>query len=92
MRKASKSKISLDWITPSLRDDSLLFFDRVAFADNPDWSDCYYSAYHFVNKGKAESRREASSLIEGIGCTIPRMRQRKIDRLAKSGCWSALLL
>jgi len=27
--------------TPSLRDDFLLFFDHVAFADNPDWSDCY---------------------------------------------------
>src|SRR5438445_13013016 len=51
-------------LTPSLRDDFLLFFDSVAFADNPDWSDCYCSAYHFANKGKAESRREASSLIE----------------------------
>ena len=51
-------------LSPSLRDDFLLFFDHVAFADNPDWSDCYCSAYHFANKGKAESRREASSLIE----------------------------
>src|SRR5437870_12136823 len=52
-------------LTPSLRDDFLHFFDTVAFADNPDWSDCYCSAYHFANnKGKAESRREASSLIE----------------------------
>ena len=51
-------------LTQSLRDDFLLFFDSVAFADNPDWSDCYCSLYHFANKGKAESRREASSLIE----------------------------
>src|SRR2546421_10746248 len=52
-------------LTPSLKDDFLHFFDNVAFADNPDWSDCYCSAYHFTNnKGKAESRREASSLIE----------------------------
>ncbi len=51
-------------LTPSLRDDFLLFFDSVAFADNPDWSDCYCSAYHFANKGKAESRSEASNLIE----------------------------
>src|SRR3989442_15760351 len=51
-------------LTPSLRDDFLLFFDSVAFADNPDRSDCYCSAYHFANKGKAESRSEASSLIE----------------------------
>jgi len=51
-------------LTPSLRDDFLLFFDKVAFTDNPDWSDCYCSLYHFANKGKAESRRQASSLIE----------------------------
>jgi len=51
-------------LTPSLRDELLLFFDNVAFADNPEWSDCYCSAYHFANKGKAESRRETSSLIE----------------------------
>ena len=51
-------------LTPSLRDDFLLFFDSVAFADNPDWSDCYCSLYHFANKGKAESRRQASSHIE----------------------------
>ena len=52
-------------LTPSLRDDFLLFFDNIAFADNPEWSDCYCSAYHFANnKGKLESRREASSLIE----------------------------
>src|SRR5438309_1165339 len=52
-------------LSPSLRDDFLLFFDHVAFADNPDWSDCYCSAYHFANnKGKAESRHQASLLIE----------------------------
>src|SRR5437867_3992516 len=52
-------------LAPSLRDDFLLFFDSVAFADNLDWSDCYCSAYHFTNnKGKAESRRAASSLID----------------------------
>jgi len=44
-------------LTPSLRDDFLVFFDTVAFADNPDWSDCYCSLYHFANKGKVESRR-----------------------------------
>jgi ribosomal protein S18 acetylase RimI-like enzyme len=51
-------------LTSSLRDDFLLFFDNVAFADNPDWADCYCSLYHFANKGKAESRRQASSFVE----------------------------
>ncbi|HZY93996.1 MAG TPA: GNAT family N-acetyltransferase [Candidatus Bathyarchaeia archaeon] len=58
------SQLVVKELTASLRDDFLLFFDSVAFADNPDWSDCYCSAYHFANKGKAESRRQASSLIE----------------------------
>ncbi len=51
-------------LTPSLRDDFLWFFDNAAFADNPDWSDCYCSLYHFPNKGKAESRHQASTQIE----------------------------
>jgi GNAT superfamily N-acetyltransferase len=60
------SQLVVKELTPSLRDDFLLFFDHVAFADNPDWSDCYCSAYHFTNnKGKDESRRQASSLVEG---------------------------
>ena len=58
------SQLVVKELTPPLKDDFLSFFDSVAFADNPDWSDCYCSAYHFANKGKAESRREASSLIE----------------------------
>jgi hypothetical protein len=58
------SELVVKELTPSLRDDFLLFFDNVSFADYPDWSDCYCSAYHFANKWKAESRRGASSLIE----------------------------
>ena len=58
------NEVIIKELMPSLRDDFLLFFDSVAFADNPDWFDCYCSAYHFANKGKAESRQEASSLIE----------------------------
>jgi hypothetical protein len=66
-------------LTPSLRDDFLQFFDTVAFADNPDWSDCYCSAYHFANnKGKAESRREASNQIEEGGG------QKMVDAFAES--------
>src|SRR2546428_12569213 len=52
-------------LAPSLRDDFLLFFDSVALADNPDWSDCYCSAYHFTNNnGKVESRHAVSNLVE----------------------------
>ena len=51
-------------LSPSLRDDFLYFFDKVAFADNPDWADCYCSAYQFHNRGKDETRREASGQIE----------------------------
>jgi len=34
-------------LTPSLRDDFLHFFDNVAFADNPEWSDCYWFGLSF---------------------------------------------
>lgn len=52
-------------LTPSLRDDFLSFFDHVAFADNPDWGDCYCALYHFPNLGnKDENRRTASSFID----------------------------
>jgi len=50
-------------LTPSLGDDYLSFFDNIAFADNPNWSDCYCSLYHFSHQGKDESRRTASTLI-----------------------------
>jgi len=58
------SDLTVKELTPSLRDDFLLFFDNVAFADNPDWSDCYCYTYHFSDKGKAENRRAASNQIE----------------------------
>src|SRR5437870_13031094 len=64
LARSSMRELVIKELTPSLRDDFLLLFDRGACADNPDWSDCYCSAYHFENKGKSESRREASSLIE----------------------------
>ena len=53
------SELVIKELNPSLKDDFLYFFDHIAFADNPDWSDCYCSLYHFPNKGKAESRGEA---------------------------------
>ena len=58
------SDLTVKELTPSLRDDFLLFFDNVAFADNPDWSDCYCYTYHFSDRGKAENRRAASNQIE----------------------------
>ena len=51
-------------LSPSLRDDWLLFFDQIAFADNPDWSDCYCSLYQFANRSRDETRRTASGQIE----------------------------
>ena len=33
-------------LTHELLDDWLAFFDRDAFADNPDWSDCYCQFFH----------------------------------------------
>ena len=58
------TEITVKELTPSLRDDFLHFFDHVAFADNPDWADCYCSLYHFPNKNKEETRRTASNFVE----------------------------
>jgi GNAT superfamily N-acetyltransferase len=34
-------------LLPELLDDYLHFFDNVAFADHPEWSQCYCLAFHF---------------------------------------------
>jgi ribosomal protein S18 acetylase RimI-like enzyme len=34
-------------LTPELRNDYLYFFDNIAFADHPEWSQCYCLAFHF---------------------------------------------
>jgi GNAT superfamily N-acetyltransferase len=56
--------VSVKELTPDLKDDFLYFFDNVAFADNPDWADCYCSLYHFANRGKEETRGEAANQVE----------------------------
>jgi hypothetical protein len=33
-------------LTPDLVDEWLAFFDRDAFADNPDWCGCYCHYFH----------------------------------------------
>ncbi|HEV2120051.1 MAG TPA: GNAT family N-acetyltransferase [Candidatus Bathyarchaeia archaeon] len=58
------SELVVKELTPSLRDDFLLFFDHIAFAENPEWADCYCYPYHFSDRGKVENRREASNQIE----------------------------
>ena len=58
-------------------DAVLLFFDNVVFVGSPDWSEGYCSAYHFANKGKAESRRQALKPDRGgQDARIPRLRHR----------------
>ncbi len=41
-------------LTPELLADYLEFFDRVAFADHPEWSQCYCLAFHFEPSWDAE--------------------------------------
>lgn len=35
-----------------LLDDWLYFFEKVGFADNPEWSGCYCRYYHFAGSNK----------------------------------------
>jgi len=41
-------------LTPDLLADYLDFFDNVAFADHPEWSNCYCLAFHFEPAWDAE--------------------------------------
>lgn len=62
--------IVIKTFTPDLLEDYLNFFDNDAFADNPDWSACYCTWFHFdhtkcdFNKTTAEQNR--SAIIERI--------------------------
>ena len=67
------SEIVIRELTPSLLDDWLGFFDRDAFADNPDWAGCYCYFFHADNDQKdfdsrtAEENRAASIGLIGEG-------------------------
>ena len=57
-------------LTPALLDDWLAFFDRDAFADNPDWCGCYCYYFHadhsqqdFDSRTASENRAAAVELI-----------------------------
>ena len=41
-------------MTPRMLDDYLDFFDNIAFADHPEWSQCYCLAFHFEPAWDAE--------------------------------------
>ena len=61
------SDIVVRELTPDLKEDFLSFFDHAAFADNPDWSDCYCSLYHFANRGKKDENRCTASNLTAEG-------------------------
>jgi len=44
-------------LTPSLLPDYLHFFDHVAFADHPEWSQCYCLHFHFQSAWDDEPPR-----------------------------------
>jgi len=50
-----KGRITVKPLSPALRGDYLAFFDREAFADNPDWASCY-CMYHHTPCDEWESR------------------------------------
>jgi len=63
-------KLVIRALSPDLIEDYLGFFDRDAFADNPEWASCYCYFYHAPHKLKAweartreENRAAMSELI-----------------------------
>ena len=47
-------ELDIRQLTPELLNDYLYFFDNVAFADHPEWSQCYCLAFHFEPAWDAE--------------------------------------
>src|SRR5439155_383753 len=53
-------------VSPELHDEVLHYFDLVAYADNPAWSDCYCMERldpDFQQRSKAENRAARSELL-----------------------------
>ncbi|MFX1312777.1 MAG: GNAT family N-acetyltransferase [Promethearchaeota archaeon] len=44
-------------LKPDLLDDFLYYFDKIGFADNPDWSACYCHFFHFTGNIKEWEKR-----------------------------------
>jgi GNAT superfamily N-acetyltransferase len=70
---SAESRIDIRPLTPARLGDLLRFFDGPAFADNPDWADCYcWFPYHDPASGdfderSAEANREALAAAVGSG-------------------------
>ncbi len=62
--------ITTQKLSESNMDDYLLFFDNIAFKDNPDWAVCYCHFYHYEGIEAAWSERSGSenrnAVIENI--------------------------
>jgi GNAT superfamily N-acetyltransferase len=53
-------------LTHELLDDWLAFFDGDAFADNPDWCDCYCQFFHVYEEAVWESRTAAQNRAASV--------------------------
>jgi ribosomal protein S18 acetylase RimI-like enzyme len=88
---------------PERLEDYLDFFDRAAFADNPDWAGCYCLFYHipegeWEKRSGAQNRQGAAELARAGGRTLsvvcfviaPDRRRRGIARqLLSAACDAA---
>lgn len=54
-------EITIKPLSPEILDDWLYFFEKIGFADNPDWAGCYCHFYHFpgsIKKWKKQSAKQ----------------------------------
>lgn len=68
--------IDIHALTKERLPDWLNFFDHVAFADNPDWQDCYC---HFLHVDKAVKPWEQWTGEENRRAVIPLIEQRQMN-------------
>ena len=67
---SEKAEYFIQELTPELLDDYLLFFDQIAFVDNPKWASCYCyfpHAPHDVEKWpRRTGEQNRAAVVESI--------------------------
>jgi ribosomal protein S18 acetylase RimI-like enzyme len=68
--------INIEKLSEFNLDDYLLFFDNIAFKDNPDWFGCYCNFYHFNGTESEWSERQG---LDNRNSVIKNVKQSKFN-------------
>ncbi|MHA1914635.1 MAG: GNAT family N-acetyltransferase [Promethearchaeota archaeon] len=68
--------IKIKTMSADLLDDWVYYFEKVGFADNPEWAGCYCHFYHFSGSNKEWRERKNE---ENKNCSIELIRSGKMS-------------